>query len=461
MYKIYYIFKLTFSIILFGLIIISCEDSSKPNNNNNNNDGPVIITISTNNTYPGHYVIINGNKFGFEKGSNFVEINGVKVQDYISWSYTGIEFFIPENATSGKLFVSVDGVKSNEVNITINEKSSDEAPEITAFDNNRPFTRTLIGINGKNFGDDKGQSFVVFNGVVAKKYIMWKDNKIVVEVPTGATTGDVYVFVKGQKSNPLLLNIRDESFLIEEVLIPGGEFMMGTDKDEGFGMGPLHKVIVTKPFYISKYEITQDNWDKIKAIIGKEHNSYNKGPNLPVERVSWIDACRFCNALSQKERFQKVYEINGEEVIVHWDSNGYRLPTEAEWELAARAGSQWQYGKSANGDDAKIDNIGWYADNSNNQTHPVGTKEPNAFGLYDMLGNVLEWCWDWYDADYYSTLGEVAVDPKGSNVRDAGKALRGGSYTNDKLKCTVYYRWSHSPNVEGEFFMGFRVVRNK
>ncbi len=463
MNKVYTIIKFTFNVILFALIIISCEDSSKPNDNNDNNsnDGPKIIKLSTDNTYPGHFLTITGDKFGFERGTSYIEINGLQVNEYISWSYSQIEFFVPENATSGKLFVSVNGVKSNEVNLTINDKSTDPAPVITAFDNTKPFTRTLIGVNGKNFGDERGNSFIIFNGVMAKNYTMWNDNKIVVEVPTGATTGDVYVVVKGQKSNPSFLNIQDESFLLEEILISGGEFMMGDDNEEGFGMAPAHKVVITKPFYISKYEITQENWDKIKAIIGKDHNSYHKGPNYPVERVSWIDACKFCNALSQKERFQKVYEINGNEVTVNWDANGYRLPTEAEWELAARGGSNWKFGKSNDGNDAQIDKIAWHNDNSQNQTHEIGTKEPNAFGLYDMLGNVKEWCWDWYDADYYSTLGDVTFDPKGSDVKDAGRALRGGSYTDDKLKCTVYYRWSNDPTVQGEFFMGFRVVRNK
>jgi len=144
------------------------------------------------------------------------------------------------------------------------------------------------------------------------------------------------------------------------------------------------------PFQMDVFPVTQDLYEK---IMGEDKNpSKFKGSDLPVENVSWFDAVQFCNQLSEKLGYKKVYTIDGENVKPDFKANGFRLPTEAEWEYACRAGTNGErYGD--------IDEIAWYDKNSNNSTQGVGKLKPNAWGLYDMLGNVWEWCWDWY-GDY-------------------------------------------------------------
>ncbi len=162
-------------------------------------------------------------------------------------------------------------------------------------------------------------------------------------------------------------------------LIPAGEFTMGSPRSEK-GRGDnehQHRVRVTKPFYLSVYEVTQAEYEKVMGA----NPSYFKGANRPVNEVSWDDATEFCKRLSAKE------------------GKTYRLPTEAEWEYACRAGTATQY--SFGGDGAKLGDRAWYRRNSDDNLHPVGEKKPNAWGLHDMHGNAREWCQDRYDLEYY------------------------------------------------------------
>ena len=172
------------------------------------------------------------------------------------------------------------------------------------------------------------------------------------------------------------------------VRIPGGEIELRDDRIN-------HKWKVgIRPFLLAKYPVTQDLYF---GITGKSPFSFKGGQN-PAENVSWRDAVHFCNLLSQKAGLKACYSISvgGEDVIYCLESDGYRLPSEAEWEYACRAGSSAaNYGE--------IDEIAWYAANSENKTHEVGKKDPNAWGLYDMLGNVWEWCCDIYDEQAYGS----------------------------------------------------------
>jgi formylglycine-generating enzyme len=446
-------------ILIMAFMVFSCKESTEPNSNNNNNNGidPLILNITPNSTYAGYPLEITGNNFGFEQNEGFVEINGEKVSKYIYWSYTKIIILIPDLIGSGKVTVTSNGKTSNGLELTIKQPSSGNPPRISFFDTDKPFVRKTVGIEGSYFGDEKNDSYVTFNGVIAYEYTSWRDKKIVAVIPTGATSGNVIVYVNGQASNPMHLDLQTDVLYLEQVLIHGGKFMMGAEDEPNAFNTPVHEVTITQPFYMSKYEITQGNWENI--VFSKEHNSHNKGVDNPVERVSWIDACLFCNSLSNREGFNKVYTINGDEVLVDWEANGYRLPTEAEWELAARAGGQWKYGLGKDGQNATVHAIAWHNENADNSTHEIGLKEPNQYGLYDMLGNVSEWCWDWYDADYYSAENNN-IDPKGSYMQDAGKVLRGGSYIHDKAKTTCSYRWGWQHSRESEYYIGFRVVRN-
>jgi len=215
---------------------------------------------------------------------------------------------------------------------------------------------------------------------------------------------------------------------LEMVLIPAGEFKMGDDNAK-----PVHKVRITKPFYLGKYEVTQEQW---QAVMGDNPSSF-KGPKNPVVNGSWDDCQQFLVKLNAKVRTQ---------------GGKFALPTEAQWEYACRAGSTTKY---CFGDDEK--QLGEYAwnDNSGRKTHPVGEKKPNAFGLYDMHGNVWEWCQDWYGEEYYAN--SPADDPTGP---DSGndRVLRGGSWVNGPYLTRSANRFRIAPYNRSNV-VGFRVAR--
>jgi len=214
-------------------------------------------------------------------------------------------------------------------------------------------------------------------------------------------------------------------------LIPAGEFDIGSPDTEQYRFideGPLHRVKISKPFYMGKYEVTQAQW---KAIMGNNPSNW-QGDNLPVEEVSWNDA---------REFMQKACD-------------GFRLPTEAEWEYACRAGSKvrWGFGD----DQAKLVDYAWYIENSDKKTHEVGTKKPNAFGLYDMHGNVYEMCSDWYGEKYYEECKDGVTDPKGPENGDA-RACRGGAWSHCFISARCADREKFKPEIKNNY-IGFRVA---
>ena len=221
---------------------------------------------------------------------------------------------------------------------------------------------------------------------------------------------------------------------MEFVLIPAGSFMMGDEKGMDWEK-PVHKVTITKPFYLGKYEVTQEQW---QAVMGSNPSRF-KGPKNPVERVSWDDCQAFLAKLNEKFR-----------------SGGakFGLPTEAQWEFACRAGTTTQY--SFGEDPAKLGDYAWWAENAKDTTHPVGQKKPNAWGLYDMHGNVWEWCADRWDANYYAK--SPANDPVGPDP-GMDRVLRGGSLVfgrPDFFRCA--YRYGHDPALRS-LHDGLRVAR--
>ena len=194
---------------------------------------------------------------------------------------------------------------------------------------------------------------------------------------------------------------------MEFVWINGGCFQMGSPDNENgryLNEGPVHKVCVDG-FWMGKDEVTQAQWQK---IMGK-NPSYFKGDTRPVERVSWEDAQAFLKNFRSLGDFGSLGDMT------------VRLPTETEWEYACRAGTQTAY--SFGDDVGQLGDYAWYPANSNSQTHPVGQKKPNAWGLYDMHGNVWEWCQDWYDETYYGQSPEKNPQGPGSGQY---RLLRGG-----------------------------------
>ena len=210
------------------------------------------------------------------------------------------------------------------------------------------------------------------------------------------------------------------------VRIPGGTFMMGSTANEpGRDNDEVQHQVTVSSFYMGRYEVTQKEYQEVMD----RNPSHFKGDNLPVENVSWFDAVMYCNWRSQLEGLTPVYTISGsgDNRTVTWNRNangradGYRLPTEAEWEYACRAGTTTAYNTGA----AISDNTGWYSANSDRTTHPVGQKPANAWGLYDMHGNVSEWCWDRYGD--YSTGAPMETNPFGASS-GSYRVLRGGSW---------------------------------
>ena len=210
---------------------------------------------------------------------------------------------------------------------------------------------------------------------------------------------------------------------------------------------PVHTVRVGS-FSIGTFEVTQDIYEK---IMGSNPSSF-KGAELPVEKVSWYEAVAFCNALSRRDGLQEVYTISGTSVSCDWSKRGYRLPTEAEWEYAARGGIKSQ-GYTYAGSNT-VGAVAWYWDNSGSKTHDVGGKKANELGLYDMSGNVYEWCWDWYGSSYSSA--SVATNPSGPSTGSA-RVLRGGSWSYSATYVRTAFRNYCTPS-SWYSYIGFRVL---
>jgi len=237
------------------------------------------------------------------------------------------------------------------------------------------------------------------------------------------------------------------------VRIQGGTFMMGSPANEAGRRndeGPQHRVTVSS-FYIGKYELTQKEYQEVTGV----NPSKFKGDNFPVEQVTWYDAIDYCNKRSQKEGLTPAYTVNGRNVTWNTRANGYRLPTEAEWEYACRSGTTTAYNTGV----SISDNTGWYDANSGDRTHPVGQKAANAWGLYDMHGNVFEWCWDW--SGNYSS--EAQTDPRGVEERgpswSPNRMQRGGCYGSPARLLRSACRPA-SPPASRTDVDGFRLVRN-
>ncbi len=222
-----------------------------------------------------------------------------------------------------------------------------------------------------------------------------------------------------------------------------------------------NKGVTVSDYWIGRCEVTQAEWE---SVMGN-NPSYFRGANLPVENVSWYDCIEYCNRRSQLEGLTPVYTIdktlqdpnNTEEyddikwiVTVNWTANGYRLPTEAEWEYAA-GGGQLSRSFTYSGSET-LNDVAWYDDNSGSTTHSVGIKQANELGLYDMSGNVWEWCWD-RCGDNVGT----GANPSGPNS-GSRRVLRGGSCRSSDDECESVYRGNHSADYRS-VDLGFRLLR--
>lgn len=236
---------------------------------------------------------------------------------------------------------------------------------------------------------------------------------------------------------------------IQMVLIPAGRFRMGSDSGE-LDQEPVHEVEIDA-FLMDRYEVTQEVYGRMDPING----SHFKGPDLPTEMISWGKAALYCNLRSEADGLEPCYDDYGE---CNFEADGYRLPTEAEWEYACRAGSDTAYGFGS--DPSQLGQHAWFAENADKKTHAVGQKQPNAWGLYDMHGNVAEWCNDFYDSSYYAD--SPGKNPRGPTAGEKN-ILRGGHWAASAAACSTAYRCSEEPGFSDACFardaIGFRCVR--
>ncbi len=240
-------------------------------------------------------------------------------------------------------------------------------------------------------------------------------------------------------------------------LIPPGEYRRGSPPDEpGRRVGERqHRVVIPHAFYVSVTPVTQYQYEK---LTGTNPSYRQDRPDFPADSMTWYEALEFCNRLSRLEGLPEVYGRADHEWIFHMDRDGYRLTTEAEWEYACRAGTETAFYTGPN-DPPRVghDNLwraAWYQENSDGQPQPVGRKEPNRWGLHDMLGNVWEWCWDWYAA--YPVAGNP--DLRGPERGVQGRVIRGGSWYAPMHMCRAASRRFYIPDT-GWNRLGFRVVR--
>ena len=246
----------------------------------------------------------------------------------------------------------------------------------------------------------------------------------------------------------------------EMILIEPGSFEMGST-DGRVDEQPVHTVRIARPFLLGKYELTFDEYDRFCQETGSPRAGdagFGRG-KVPVQNVDWYGAAAFCNWLSEKQGLTPCYSGKGKGTQCDFSADGYRLPTEAEWEYAARGGQAGQGGAfSGSSDPAEV---GWYEANSGGRTHEVGEKAPNELGLYDMSGNVFEWCWDWYAADYYasSPVDDPLGPPPPSSLKpwELLRSRRSGCWRENAKSIRTATRSYDTASYAGE--NGFRLAR--
>ena len=267
------------------------------------------------------------------------------------------------------------------------------------------------------------------NGV--EKY-RWTGLKIFSNIAEG--TYDLTAKAQGYKSFTSEIIIKEGQTTVEDI-----QMTQGSETPTGFvlveGRAFKQGGYAWSSFYISKIEVTQEKWESVMA----NNPSAFKGKNKPVENVMWGEAIEFCNALSEKEGLRKVYSEENGKLKCDFNANGYRLPSEAEWEFAARGGNKGK-GYKYSGSYFPGD-VAWYSGNSSNETNEVSKLQPNELGIYDMSGNVWEWCGDITDGNPY-------------------RLLKGGSWEVNEERCTVGYRRNSTPDSKDKSY-GFRLVRTR
>ncbi len=322
--------------------------------------------------------------------------------------------------------------------------------QIYPLENPNTYYSDTLTIYGQFLGKADTTSYLVFNDTLkisSLDCLHWTESKISVIVPKLPKSSTLYVVVNEAK-----INITKETYYIELNVEPLPEIQTVIVKSGTFEMGgtfgfqdelPVHNVTISKDLLVMATEVNQRIYN---LVISEEDNpSLIKSNELPVYNISWIDAVKFCNEISKLLSLQPPYEITQDNYVL-WDTtaNGWRLPTEAEWEFFAQI--------DTNNFDLKEN--AWFATNSGLRPQECARLKPNIAGLYDCLGNVNEWCWDLYDANYYSV--SPLVNPKGAKT-GTNRVMRGGCCNDGKAFVRIQKRSTTEPMP----FVGMRLVRNE
>jgi formylglycine-generating enzyme required for sulfatase activity len=243
------------------------------------------------------------------------------------------------------------------------------------------------------------------------------------------------------------------------VRVEGGTFQMGTASGGEDRERPVHTVTV-KSFYMSKYEVTQKEWYEVMGTTLHQQRDmgasswllFGEGDNYPMYYVNWYEAVDYCNRRSLKEGLTPVYRGSGDDITYDWNANGYRLQTDAEWQFAARGGIKDYLTTTYSGSNY-ADAVAWWGGNSNRSSHPVGVKAPNSLGIYDMSGNVREWCWSW------ERMAEYWNEEKTIHYISGYRAVLGGGWADPLEHLTPLFLIGLSPSIR-YMQLGFRLVRN-
>jgi formylglycine-generating enzyme required for sulfatase activity len=308
-------------------------------------------------------------------------------------------------------------------------------------------SREKISIYGEFLGIKSNKTILLMdslNIIPSDSIFIHNNSKIEFNLPNGISGKHVFNLVIGRDTSSAITIYIRKYRTLEMCLIPAGSFIMGTETglaDEK----PSRNVKISKDFYMSKYEVSQALW----LDVDTTNPSLIKSENLPANNLTWLQAVKFCNELSSAHGLNPSYAINDDKATLIVNSNGYRLPTEAEWEYACRAGSTGDYY-------GELNDIAWYAYNSGLNLKQSGLKKANAYGLYDIIGNLAELCWDYYQSDYYQK--NENLDPLGP-IDGSSHVVRGGSFADGKTPQRSVTR-DKTTSVKQAFY-GLRLVRNK
>jgi formylglycine-generating enzyme required for sulfatase activity len=433
------------------------------------------------------------------EGSLYIKSSPSGASVYLDGTYKGTTPKQIENISAGSYTLKVTKSGYEDESMTINVRAGETAEKTVYLTEEMGELYISSSPSGANIyidGSYKGTTPKTINGLNAGYY----DIKLKKDGYEEKTEYNVRVTAGKQTTKQMTLNkiqTESEPELTEMVFVEGGTFKMGDEfGDLWDSCRPVHSVTLSYDYWLGKYEVTFDEYDRYCEETGTSNANDRRvewdakeekwiwGKNMgrgkrPVINVNWSKAIKYCNWLSEKEGLKVAYDDEGN--LLNKNGNrtdditkveGYRLPTEAEWEYAARGGKEnkgYQYSGSNN-----LDEVGWYEQNCGTkgysgswkneyvetldmQTHEVGTKKPNELGIYDMSGNVWEWCQDWYDDSYYGE--SPSNDPV--NLNNASRRVsRGGSWGSGASRCRVAYRDFYGPSSSFSY-LGFRVARTR